>query len=56
MEGYSSVSNLLFNLRHCEEVLVETWHEYLREGMAVIMKARNAVHHFVKALQAFLFV
>lgn len=55
MEEYGCVSNLLFNLRHCEEVLVFTWKNYLVEGMGRVLRVRNAVHHFVKALQSYLF-
>lgn len=55
MRGYSEVSRVLFNLRHCEEELVECWQEQLRGGMAGILQARNAVHHFLKAFQSYLF-
>jgi hypothetical protein len=49
MADYGLLSNMLFNLRHCEQVLTEAWSS-MTEGMAGVLKARNAVHHYVKAL------
>ena len=55
MEAYIYISHLLFNLKRCEEITVKIWRNYLLEGMGGVLKARNAVHHFVKALQAYVF-
>lgn len=54
MADYGFLSNMLFNLRRCEEVLTEAWSGMV-EGMGGVLKARNAVHHYVKALEGFLF-
>jgi hypothetical protein len=57
MADYGLLSNILFSLRHCEAVLSSVWSAggVFGAGLGGVLKARNAVHHYVKALQGFLF-
>lgn len=61
MADYALLSNMLFNLRHCDHLLSAAWGRSAAGwpagggGMGAVLKARNAVHHYVKALQGFIF-
>ena len=54
MADYGLLNNMLWNLRHCEGVLSTAWSKGCA-GMSSLIKARNAVHHYLKALQSYIF-
>ena len=55
MRDYESVSNLLFQLRHCECSLVSFWERSMRTSCPSLLKTRLVLQRLIASLSTYVF-